>query len=66
LGINSYPQRPDYQNSGKTFFAGARYLVVPQLSIGAGYGVWVREATGELSTTTYRVTLSATYGLAWR
>lgn len=66
VGINSYPQRAGYLTRGRTFTAGARYLLVSRLSVGATYGLWSREETGTPSSSTYRFSISAAYGFAWR
>jgi hypothetical protein len=64
-GVNTYPQREDYTNDGKTAMFGMRYLLGRRFSIGANYGIWIRSETGSPSATTYRTNVSLTYGLAW-
>jgi hypothetical protein len=61
-GLSTYPQIANHTLDGRTATAGVRYLLGHQISLGAGYGLWVRKETGVESASTYRTTFSLTYG----
>jgi len=65
-GRNTYPERVGYVLDGRTIMTAAQYLLGKQMSVGVSYGIWVRTATAEPSTTTYRAMVSLAYGGGWR
>ena len=65
-GRNSYPDRPGYNLDGRNVNFGGQYLIGKGLALGASYGLWIRHATDEPSTTTYRTMISLSYGGGWR
>jgi hypothetical protein len=65
-GVNSYPLMQTFKQDGRTATLGLQYLLWRKLSLGAGYGIWIRHQSSAPSAATYRTTFSLTYGGSWR
>jgi hypothetical protein len=65
-GLNTYPQIPNYHLGGWTAALNARYVVAPQLSIGADYGFWNHFETGVPQFNNYRAGVFLSYRGAFR